>query len=98
GEDDSPQAIASAEAARTYSLATHGLASAEEGHPEIEDYAIRGTAAECVSALSAIAATGCDELVVILGSVTTSTAELLGLIGAFGNDVMPALREIEPSR
>lgn len=97
-DDDSPQGRAAAEAARTYTLATHGLASAGDGHPEIEDYALRGTAAECVTALSAIAATGCDELVVILGSVTTSTAELLGLIGAFGNDVMPALREIEPSR
>jgi len=93
GEDDSPQAIASAEAARTYSLATHGLASAEEGHPEIEDYAITGSARHCADALRVIAETGCDELVVILGSMATSREELRELIATFGRDVIPALTE-----
>ena len=89
--DDSPQARAAAAAAHGYSLATHGLAEAGEGHPEIEDYAVRGDARQCAQQLQAIAATGCDELVVILGSVTTPTAELLGLVDAFGAQVLPLL-------
>ena len=89
--DDSPQARAAAAAAHGYSLATHGLAEAGAGHPEIEDYAVRGDARECTERLQAIAATGCDELVVILGSVTTPTHELAGLVAAFGSQVLPAL-------
>ena len=86
--DDSPQARASAAAAQSYDVATHGLA---EGQPEVEDYAVRGDAAACTAALQSIAATGCDELVVILGSATTPMDALLGLIAAFGDAVLPTL-------
>lgn len=98
GDGSSPQAQASAEAVRAYTLATHGLAEAGEGHPEIEDYAVRGTPQECMESLRVIAGTGCDELVVILGSMTTPTPELRDLIAAFGDRVLPALIGIEPNR
>lgn len=87
-DDDSPQARASAVAAQSYDVATHGLA---EGQPEVEDYAVRGDAAGCTAALQRIAATGCDELIVILGSATTPMDELLDLIAAFGDSVLPTL-------
>lgn len=88
-ENSSPQAAAAAEAARTYRLETHGLAAAGEGHPQIEDYAVTGTAQECRARLLELAATGCDDLVIILGSAATPTSELVRLIEDFGARVLP---------
>lgn len=91
--DGSRQAQAARSAAANYSLQSHGLADAE-GHPEIEEYALRGDARQCSDHLRAIAATGCDEMIVILGSVKTPIEELIDLVGAFGADVLPTLETV----
>lgn len=90
-DHSSPQAEAAAEAARSYRLETHGLEAAGAGHPEIEDYAVTGDAEHCAALLLELAEAGGDELVVILGSATTPTSELLELIKAFGEQVRPRL-------
>lgn len=87
----SSQAQAATTAASNYSLETHGLAAAGAGHPEIENYAVVGDIEHCRSRLGELADTGCDELAVILGSVTTPTDELLDLIQEFGAQVLPTL-------
>lgn len=92
-EGDSRQARASAAAARSYSVTTHGLASAAEGQSDIDDYAVRGTSRECLDALREIADTGCDELVVILDSMTTAPAEVVELVSAFGRELMHEITE-----
>ena len=89
--DDSAQARAAQEAADTYSLAAHGLDWPHESVGRVEDYAVLGDAAQCIDHLQSIATSGCDDLVVILGSVTTSSEELLELIDAFGQEVLPSL-------
>ena len=89
--DESVQARAAHEAADTYSLAAHGLDRPDEPLGAVEDYAVLGDAPQCINHLRAIAASGCDELVVILGSATTPTEELLDLVDAFGREVLPSL-------
>ena len=90
--DGSPQAAAAEAATRTYSLATHGHPAAEEEARATEHYALMGTAEHVIGQLRRIASTGCDELVVILDSMTTDPAALLDLVRAFGDTVLPALK------
>jgi 5,10-methylenetetrahydromethanopterin reductase len=94
--DGTPQADASARAARRYSVAMHGLPDTSDDAPVIEEYAFRGDAATCAERLGELATSGADELVVILGSMTTSTPDLLDLVRAFGDSVLPALDRLRP--
>lgn len=93
-DDATPQAAAAAEAGRTYSVARHGLAADGDAAGVIEGYAIRGNAAHCAEQLQELAGSGCDELVVILGSMTTPTPDLIDLIEAFGATVLPVLDSV----
>ncbi len=89
-DDGTPQATAAAAAGRDYTVARHGLPATSDADV-IADYALRGDAEHCADQLRKVAASGCDELVVILGSMTTPTADLVDLVKAFGNTVLPAL-------
>ena len=90
GDDDTPQATAAAAAGRDYTVARHGLPATADADV-IASYALRGDADHCAEQLRRIAASGCDELVVILGSMTTPTADLITLVEAFGETVLPTL-------
>ena len=90
-DDDSAQARAAHDAADSYSLATHGLDGPSGTTTHVGDYAVQGDAQECLQHLRAIADSGCDELVVILGSVSTPTSELVTLVADFGRDVLRGL-------
>ena len=82
-------------ATKGYSLATHGLSKAI-GADQTDDlgYAVTGTVEECRDRLIEIAQTGCDELVIIVGSLDTPTPELLTFIKTFGDEIAPHLREL----
>jgi 5,10-methylenetetrahydromethanopterin reductase len=85
------QAPVAEAAAQSYSLATHGLSAAQGAVDGALEYAITGTVDECADQLVALSGTGCDELVVILGSMDTPTSRLLDLIRTVGTSIGPRL-------
>jgi len=93
GDAGTPQATAAAAAGRDYTVARHGLPATTDADV-IAGYALRGDADHCADQLRRIAASGCDELVVILGSMTTPTDDLIDLVQAFGTTVLPALATV----
>ena len=93
GDGDTPQATAAAAAGRDYTVARHGLPATTDADV-IAGYALRGDADHCTDQLRRIAASGCDELVVILGSMTTLTDDLIDLVERFGATVLPALAAV----
>lgn len=93
-DDRSPQAAAAAAATRAYTVATHGLPAADDEARATEQYAVVGTAASVTDQLQRIAATGCDELVVILDSMSTNPVVLVDLVRAFGDAALPTLTAI----
>lgn len=88
---DARQAAVAEEAARAYSLASHGLSSVADGTDDGLGYAITGSLEDCAQQLVAISKTGCDELVIILGSMDTPTDQLLASIHTFGAHIRPRL-------
>ena len=78
-----------------YQLATHGVADGPAGsqfEEFLHRYAVIGDADTCTERLQQILDLGFDELVVILGSFPTPTAELLDAMAVFGKRVVPRLR------
>lgn len=93
----SEQAHLATAAAETYSLSSHGLTEAAPSSNRPSDsYAISGSTAQCRDQLMAIAGLGCDELVVILGSIDTPMPQLIRDIRLFGSEILPEINKVQP--
>lgn len=91
-EIGSKQARAATDAAETYSLSSHGISgNTANSQTSSASYAVSGMIKQCREQLLKIAEQGCDELVVILGSVDTPTSQLVRDIRLFGSEILPEL-------